>query len=440
WINSPLLISFRGRECIITHFFYIVVFIDNKQASSVLHRQKRFNSKRLEEVVPGNLERECVEEKCSFEEAREVFENEEKTVSGNQCNPNPCKNGGSCQDELNSYVCWCLLGFEGRNCELDSTCATKNGGCKQFCRNDQQHKVVCSCAAGYKLHEDRKTCIPAVPFPCGRISAPEAKSKVTRAMNTFEEWDTTNSTEDEAADNAAGNVTDYTTGNATDDVTPAPRRITLITKTDTRVVGGMESKKGEIPWQVHLTNNDKGFCGGSIVNERWIVTAAHCLVPGAEITVVAGKPKKKKGALSLMLNSYVTPICIASKEFTNNLLKNAMGTVSGWGSLFFRGRTSHVLQVLKVPYVDRSTCLKSSTFSILPNMFCAGYQTGGKDTCTGDSGGPHTTDIEGTWFLTGITSWGEDCAQEGKYGIYTRVSRYVKWIKEMTKLPQSTQT
>uniref|UniRef100_A0A7M4FWL4 Coagulation factor IX n=1 Tax=Crocodylus porosus TaxID=8502 RepID=A0A7M4FWL4_CROPO len=107
-----------GRECIITHFFYIVVFIDNKQASSVLHRQKRFNSKRLEEVVPGNLERECVEEKCSFEEAREVFENEEKTVSGNQCNPNPCKNGGSCQDELNSYVCWCLLGFEGRNCEL----------------------------------------------------------------------------------------------------------------------------------------------------------------------------------------------------------------------------------------------------------------------------------------------------------------------------------
>lgn len=62
-------------------FFYIVVFIDNQQASSVLPRQKRFNSKRLEEVVSGNLERECIEEKCSYEEAREVFENEEKTVS-----------------------------------------------------------------------------------------------------------------------------------------------------------------------------------------------------------------------------------------------------------------------------------------------------------------------------------------------------------------------
>lgn len=47
----------------------------------MLHRQKRANSNRLEEVIAGNLERECIEEKCSFEEAREVFENGEKTVS-----------------------------------------------------------------------------------------------------------------------------------------------------------------------------------------------------------------------------------------------------------------------------------------------------------------------------------------------------------------------
>lgn len=59
----------------------ISVFIENKEASSVLQRQRRANSNRLEEVIPGNLERECIEEKCSYEEAREVFENEEKTVS-----------------------------------------------------------------------------------------------------------------------------------------------------------------------------------------------------------------------------------------------------------------------------------------------------------------------------------------------------------------------
>lgn len=59
----------------------ISVFIENKEASSVLQRQRRANSNRLEELIPGNLERECIEEKCSYEEAREVFENEEKTVS-----------------------------------------------------------------------------------------------------------------------------------------------------------------------------------------------------------------------------------------------------------------------------------------------------------------------------------------------------------------------
>lgn len=57
------------------------VFIGNREASSVLQRQRRANSNRLEEVIPGNLERECIEEKCSYEEAREVFENEEQTVS-----------------------------------------------------------------------------------------------------------------------------------------------------------------------------------------------------------------------------------------------------------------------------------------------------------------------------------------------------------------------
>lgn len=137
----------------------------------------------------------------------------------------------------------------------------------------------------------------------------------------------------------------------------------------------------------------------------------------------------------LTFNSYVTPICLGSHEFTNALLKQGIGTVSGWGRQLFRGRKATTLQVLKVPFVDRPTCLKSTSTTILKNMFCAGYPSGGRDTCEGDSGGPYTTEIEGTWFLTGITSWGEECALPGKYGIYTRVSKYVKWIKHTTRLP-----
>lgn len=76
------------------------VFIGSKEASSVLQRQRRANSNRLEEVIPGNLERECIEEKCSYEEAREVFENEEKTVSATFWQPLvPSSSWGTGQQE-----------------------------------------------------------------------------------------------------------------------------------------------------------------------------------------------------------------------------------------------------------------------------------------------------------------------------------------------------
>ncbi|NWI58005.1 FA9 factor, partial [Calyptomena viridis] len=439
----------------------IAVFIEKKEANLVLQRQKRANSNRLEEVIPGNLERECMEEKCSFEEAREVFENSEKTVNGNQCDPNPCKNGAVCKDEINSYVCWCPAGYEGRNCEIDFTCAIKNGGCKHFCSHDPPQKVVCSCAAGYRLHEDGKSCEPTVPYPCGKITAPEVKSKLTRSMNTFENWNITSDDHDDAHDEVLDNITEISTA--------ATTKITPIIKEGTRVVGGTDSMKGEVPWQVYLVNSDGvGFCGASIINEKWLVTAAHCLKPDFDITAVAGEHNTEKNDHTeqrrkvvkmlphptynatineyhndialleldepLSFNSYVTPICLGSREFTNALLKQGTGTVSGWGSRLFRGRPATILQVLKVPFVDRPTCLKSTSTTILQNMFCAGYPSGGSDTCEGDSGGPYTTEIEGTWFLTGITSWGEECAKPGKYGIYTRVSKYVKWIKQNTRL------
>ncbi|XP_066496121.1 coagulation factor IX [Tiliqua scincoides] len=406
-------------------------------------------------MIPGNLERECVEERCSFEEAREVFENTEKTmefwktyIDGNQCDSNPCLNGAKCEDDVGNYICWCPAGFEGRNCELDATCATKNGGCKQFCKNDAKGKAVCSCAPGYRLEVDQRSCEPTVPFPCGKISSPEALKIVVPTRNQFETWLTFNSSDD--IDEQVDNTT----------------QVVPLTASRIRVVGGTDSKKGEIPWQVYLLNNKgEGFCGGSIVNEKWIVTAAHCLEYEPH-TVVAGEhnteekdyteqnrtvaraiphptyntSKKYHNDIALLeldspleLNHYVTPICIADRDFTNNLLRFGTGTVSGWGRLAYQGRPSNILQVLKVQFIDRPTCLRSTRYTILSNMFCAGHPRDAKDTCQGDSGGPYTTEMEGTWYLTGITSWGEQCAMKDKYGIYTRVSKYVKWIREMTK-------
>lgn len=127
------------------------------------------------------------------------------------------------------------------------------------------------------------------------------------------------------------------------------------------------------------------------------------------------------------------PICLGPRDFTENLLRESNNSlVSGWGKIRFQGPQSIQLKKLEVPYVDRTQCKESSRHHVTRFMFCAGFKSLAKDSCSGDSGGPHATKYKDTWFLTGIVSWGEKCAQDGKYGVYTRVSRYYSWISQKT--------
>lgn len=132
-------------------------------------------------------------------------------------------------------------------------------------------------------------------------------------------------------------------------------------------------------------------------------------------------------------SDYIVPICLGPKTFTENLVKSAqVSLVSGWGRIRYGGLDSDTLQKVEVPYVDRTECKGSDKISRF--MFCAGFLTTHKDSCQGDSGGPHATRLDNTWFLTGIISWGDECAKEGKYGVYTRLSKYLNWITNVTGL------
>lgn len=411
------------------------VFVAQEQAHSLLHRFRRANSF-LEELWPGSLERECREEQCSFEEAREIFKSEERTrqfwVSyndGDQCASNPCLNGGSCEDQLQAYICFCPEGFEGRNCETNKKsqliCMNDNGGCEQYCSDHAEAGRSCWCHEGYALQEDGVSCEPTVEYPCGKIPVLEKRND----------------------SNPQG-----------------------------RIVGGKVCPKGECPWQAMLKLKGALLCGGTLLNTSWVVSAAHCfdrIRSWKDLTVVLGEhdlskdegdeqerpvaqvfvpdkyvPGKTDHDLALVrlarpvaLTDHVVPLCLPERSFSERTLAFIrFSAVSGWGRLLDRGAKARVLMAIQVPRLMTQDCLEQArrrpgSPSITDNMFCAGYLDGSKDACKGDSGGPHATRFRGTWFLTGVVSWGEGCAATGRFGVYTRVSRYTAWLLGLMSAP-----
>lgn len=149
---------------------------------------------------------------------------------------------------------------------------------------------------------------------------------------------------------------------------------------------------------------------------------------------------------------YVKPICLPlrKKDADNILLKpGTTGVVTGWGLLSNPRLDSHgspiysypkILQKVTVPVVNQTVCKeanKDRKHVVTSNMFCAGYAEGGRDACRGDSGGPLAIKNSPTgkkrdrrWVLAGVVSWGIGCGIPGKYGVYTRVSAFSRWIND----------
>lgn len=84
------------------------------------------------------------------------------------------------------------------------------------------------------------------------------------------------------------------------------------------------------------------------------------------------------------------------------------------------------------------SCVSSSyNGAVGGNFLCAGFKEGGTDKCSYDSGGPLACPDpsgDGTWMLAGIVSWGERCALPYKYGVYTNVNEYTRWMEENLKI------
>lgn len=139
------------------------------------------------------------------------------------------------------------------------------------------------------------------------------------------------------------------------------------------------------------------------------------------------------------INGSVMPVCLPTKEAASLMRTDTIGTVAGWG-LTQKGFLARNLMFVDIPIVDHQKCTSAYARKLYPggrvtaNMLCAGLQTGGKDSCRGDSGGALVFLDNETqrWFVGGIVSWGSiNCGEADQYGVYTKVINYISWIQNI---------
>ncbi|XP_058836466.1 serine protease snake-like [Topomyia yanbarensis] len=245
------------------------------------------------------------------------------------------------------------------------------------------------------------------------------------------------------------------------------------------IVGGEEAQEGEFPHQALIgwpaeENHDEQYdflCGGSLISERFVVTAAHC---GSEssrgrpvvvrlgehdldneldhqvdfdiIDIVRHPEYRGRSAYydialiklkrTVKFSSYIRPACL----WTSISLNYTTAIASGFGQLGFLTSPARKLNKVSLQFFGSERCNKAfprnrkMETGIRDSQICAG-SADGRDTCKGDSGGPlqvRTEEKGCLYHLIGIISWGQDaCGYGHSLAIYTRIASYVRWIEQI---------
>ena len=248
-------------------------------------------------------------------------------------------------------------------------------------------------------------------------------------------------------------------------------------RAQTRIVGGHRSSLGKWPWLVSFQKFGTHNCGGTLISDQFILTAAHCfddhepekhtillgsndlnnpivqsrqilrtvihegydpntVVPRNDIAIVKMNRKVE-------FNEYLQPICMTPPR------PKAFGpgqkcTLAGWGKLEngSSGGFPFILHDVQTPIIPIDKCGigeysrteiggRGGQSSINEKQLCAGkLDTGGFGVCNGDSGGPLMCLDDDTYYIAGIVSWSRGCAEKNAADVLTNVEQYLGWISK----------
>ncbi|XP_055384116.1 chymotrypsin-1-like [Condylostylus longicornis] len=225
-----------------------------------------------------------------------------------------------------------------------------------------------------------------------------------------------------------------------------------------RVVGGTDAEEGEFPYIVSLRSSfGSHSCGGSILNNQWILTAAHCVGAGANgITIQYGVTKidssgpnvskvskvithekyspsdNYRNDIALLkltepiqFNDKVQPVKLPTQnqEFPHG----TSSLLVGWGLDKSGGSIQKILQKVDLIVFSDAECTSRHGGRTDSSQICGGVPEGWKGQCNGDSGGPMS--VNGV--QVGIVSWSvKPCTVPPYPGVYTKLSHFIDWVNE----------
>lgn len=243
-----------------------------------------------------------------------------------------------------------------------------------------------------------------------------------------------------------------------------------------RIVGGKNATPNSWPWQVSLRrlndydNKYHHVCGGSIVDEYWILTAGHCVSverdiqkwqvwigdhdinsedSGTESSMLVEKIithddfiafvpmndvalMKLTKSIDIKNDPNVNKVCLPESNI--NIPDGQICIATGWGDSHYQGRLSPVLQEVSLPILSQDECktmnMEVTGKEVTPDMICAGLKDGKKGVCNGDSGGPLVYKFNTKWYQVGIASWAYKCSETGLPNVFARVPMFTKWIQK----------